>query len=124
MTSHEGKGNSVSGWPQLVLSLPSDGAGTDTVDMMDVERAGSTGTHPGLERRRVRAGRLPLAGLLLTVLAVLAPLLTASPAAAETPAPTTSPNATSRVVFLGIAGLSWPDITAKGTPALFEMAGS
>jgi hypothetical protein len=92
--------------------------------MMDVERASSTGTHPGLERRRVRAGRLPFAGLLPTVLAVLVPLLTASPAAAETPAPTTSPNATSRVVFLGIAGLSWPDITAEGTPALYEMAGS
>lgn len=92
--------------------------------MMDVERAGSSGTHPGAVRHRVRAGRARLAGLLAALLAVLAPLLTASPAAAETPAPSTTSDPQQRVVLLGIPGLSWPDITPEGMPTLYDMAGS
>lgn len=92
--------------------------------MMDVERAGRTSTHPGALGRRMRAGRIRLAGFLVAVLAVLAPLLTAPPAAAETPAPATTSAGRPNVVYLGIAGLSWPDITAEGMPALYEMAGS
>lgn len=93
--------------------------------MMDVERAGRTSTHPGAWWRRMRAGRTRLAGFLVAVLAVLVPLLTASPAGAETPAPsTTSSTDPQRVVYVGVAGLSWPDITAEGMPALYEMAGS
>ncbi len=92
--------------------------------MMDVERAGSSGTHPGAARRRVRAGRARLVGLLVAFLAVLAPLLTASPAAAETPAPATTSDPQQRVVLLGIPGLSWPDITPEGMPTLYDLAGS
>ncbi|MBB5787381.1 hypothetical protein [Jiangella mangrovi] len=91
---------------------------------MDVERAGRTGSHPGPARRRMRVGRIRLAALLAGVLAVLAPLLAASPAAAETPAPTTGSDPQQRVVLLGVAGLSWPDITAEGMPTLHAMAGS
>ncbi|SDU29344.1 hypothetical protein SAMN04488563_0954 [Jiangella alkaliphila] len=92
--------------------------------MMDVERAGSTGAHPGALRPRVRAGSARLAGLLVALLAVLVPLLTASPAAAETPAPATTSDPQQRVVLLGIPGLSWPDITAEGMPTLYGLAGS
>ncbi|TDD72384.1 hypothetical protein E1262_03515 [Jiangella aurantiaca] len=89
-----------------------------------MERAGSTGTHPGALRLRVWAVRARVAGLLVAVLAVVVPLLTASPAAAETPAPATTSDPQQRVVFLGIAGLSWPDITAEGMPTLYDMAGT
>ncbi|RIQ10982.1 hypothetical protein [Jiangella rhizosphaerae] len=92
--------------------------------MMDVERAGSTGTHLGAVRLRVRAGRVRLAGLLVALLTVLVPFLAASPAAADTPAPATTSDPQQRVVLLGIAGLSWPDITAEGMPTLYDMAGS
>ncbi|PZF86438.1 hypothetical protein C1I92_01105 [Jiangella anatolica] len=72
----------------------------------------------------MRAGRTRLGVLLIMVLAVLAPLLTPSAAAAETPPAATTSDPQQRVVFLGIAGLAWPDITAEGTPNLYEMAGS
>lgn len=92
--------------------------------MMDEERAGRAGTHPGPARHRVRAGRIRFAALLAAGCAVLAPVLTASPAAAETPAPATTSDQPARVAYLGIAGLSWPDITAEGMPYLYELAGS
>ncbi|WP_053203861.1 hypothetical protein [Jiangella muralis] len=60
----------------------------------------------------------------MAFLAVLAPLLTASPAAAETPAPATTSDPQQRVVLLGIPGLSWPDITPEGMPTLYDLAGS
>lgn len=91
---------------------------------MDVERAGSAGTHLGASRLRVRAGRARLAAVAAVLLALLVPLLAASPAAAETPPPATTSDPEQRVVLLGIPGLSWPDITAEGTPTLYELAGS
>ncbi|NED98806.1 cytochrome d ubiquinol oxidase subunit II [Phytoactinopolyspora halotolerans] len=78
-------------------------------------RAGHAGGRPG-------AGRWQLFVVLITML--LAPVLLAAPAIAsdqpEQPAGTDQP----RVVFAGVAGLAWEDVTAEDMPTLHGLAGT
>lgn len=71
-----------------------------------------------------RRARLSLAGLfsilLVTLLSVLLPGATA---AAEQPAATpaaTPADATNPIILIGTGGLTWSDVSAKGTPALWS----
>ncbi|MDI2131898.1 hypothetical protein [Yinghuangia seranimata] len=71
-----------------------------------------------------------VATLLATVLALLpAPSAAAAPAVGPAPtAPAASPGvapvaATEHVVFVGVPGLMWSDVTASGTPNLYALVG-
>ncbi len=64
-------------------------------------------------------GRTRVAALALAALAVVLPTLSLSSTAAA--ADESDPN---RVVFVGIAGLAWPDVTAEDMPTLYDMTGS
>jgi hypothetical protein len=80
-----------------------------------------------------RRARLSLAGLLstlfVTLFAVLLPGATAlaqqppavaAPASAAAPATGTLTDATTPIILIGTGGLTWSDVSAKGTPALWS----
>lgn len=104
---------------------------------MDADHTGRIATLGATSRRGALAVRPRLVGVLVAGLAMLltgaaapatASMAPETPAAtpASTPGDPTPAAVVDRpnVVFLGIAGLSWPDVTAEDTPTLYEMAGS
>jgi len=63
------------------------------------------------------------AWLLACLLAVLAAVVSASPASAQTPAPAQTSAPARHVVVVGISGLRWSDVSPAATPTLWRLAG-
>jgi hypothetical protein len=71
---------------------------------------------------RLRPGAVRC-GLLAALLALVAALAAANPAAARAPAPVMSRAPARHVVIVGLSGLRWSDVSPSVTPTLWRLAG-